>query len=234
MKPPTKQPLRSKAKDTPSPCCNAQLAADYASDGFFCVKCSRRYTFDDVLDAVLDTAAKPKASGGGATTIGIDDTDDVLNVNVPPPKAGAARPKMVPLSRTLRTYEVKDDLKNLCGARWDHINKQWLVPEDKFALAHQIVQRGPAQQKPPPVTGAPFTKSKFAGLDPDDMTFDQFQNLSWQDYERMRHQAAQRASSTAVRVETRTCWECGKDQTEADVKLKGGEWENFWCGCSGR
>lgn len=236
--------MRARAKDTPSPCCNAKLVAvsSVTRDGFYCVKCSKPYTFDEVLDTILDTAVKPKVSGGGPTSIGIDDDDDVLDhtdtvfVTYGTPKVTAPRPKMVPLSRTLKTYEVKEDLKAL-GARWDHINKQWMVPEDQFAVAHAIVQRGVAKKPGPP----PFTTSKFAGLAPDDdLSFEDINTVSWQEYNDLRHRQEQQqarkaqADQTATTLqEVRTCWECGKHFNEPAV-TDHGSWDDYWCGCEGR
>ncbi len=238
QKPPA--PARSRAVGTPSPCCGQPLAADMMTDRFFCPKCSKSYSLDEVLDLVLDTAAKP-ASNSGPTSIGIDDDDDLLD-HLKMPKFGSGssgsrtvppRPKMVPLSRTLNTYAVKEELKAQCGAKWDHINKQWLVPDDKFALAQQIVTRGPA--KAPPKPNVPFTASKFAGIDLDDVTFDEFNKMSWAEHEALMHERAVRAAqSQTVRLEVRVCWECGKESSEGDVKLRGGEWESFWCGCNGK
>lgn len=233
------QPLRTRAYNTPSPCCRQPLAAMVTEDAFVCSKCSKRYSIDQVMDLILDTAAKP-APGRGPTSIGIDDDDDLLDHVTaphnpifgapPPPKA---RPKMVPLSRTLNTYAVKEELKAQCGARWDHVNKQWMVPDDKFALAHQIVTRGPAK-KPTPPPNQPFTKSKFGGLDLNDITFDEFQKMSWEEHQQRMHEQSVRQAKTRQFTEVRTCWECGKEHDEADVKARGGVWEEFWCGCSGK
>lgn len=212
MKPPNK-PLRTRAIGSPSPCCapiGGMFEADPDSDCFFCSKCHRLYTLDEVLDDVLDIAAKPQARpSGGVTT--------------------APRPKMVPLSRTLQTFQVKEDLKAI-GARWDHINKQWMVPEDKFQEAHHICQRGAKNvQHPPP--NAPFTASRFAGLDTSDLDADAFMDMTWDRWAKQQHKNP--VPAKPVTVNKRLCWECGKSFDENAFGSKG-VWDDFWCGCEGR
>lgn len=182
-------------------------------DAFHCSACGKVYTLEEVMDDVLDLASKPVSRPTGSTTT-------------------APRPKMVPLSRTLQTYEVKEDLKAL-GAKWDHINRQWMVPEDRFAEAHQIVKNGPRRTTSPPTSAATFTFSKFAGLATDDgPSFEDIENMSWQDYNRMRHEQAQRQPAPAPRYDVRLCWECGKSFDKAPGAK--GVWDDYWCGCEGR
>jgi len=177
--------------------------ADRDADAFFCSKCNKVYTLDQVLDDVLDTAAKPGTSPG-------------------------VRVKMVPLSRSLQTYHVKDEIKAL-GGKWDHINKQWMVPETAFAAAHSVIQRGP-KNVTPPVSGATFTTSRFAGL-ADDMTFEEYQRMSWSDYNARQRTAPH---PTSLAVVKRACWECAKQFTEPEFGSRRGSWEDYWCGCEGR
>lgn len=232
--------IRSRAIGSPSPCCapvGGIFTADPHSDCFFCSKCNKLYTLDEVLDDVLDTAAKPQPSSKGKPSISVDDDDDVLNVTTkytPNPPKGVPKPKMVPLSRTLQTYNVKEELKAL-GARWDHINRQWMIPESAFRAAHLVIQRGPKQVAPPPVTGAPFTASKFAGLDTDDLTFEEFNQLSWKDYNALLREGRDAAPPPPrPAVVKRVCWECAKPSSEAEYVAKRGVWDDYWCGCEGR
>ena len=47
---------------------------------------------------------------------------------------------------TGNTYPVKDSLKAM-GGKWDAGLKQWLVPDDRFIEAQELVARAPASRR---------------------------------------------------------------------------------------
>lgn len=202
------KPFRSRAAASPSPCCapyGGVFEADVVRDGFACSVCGRFYTVEETMDDILDLAAKPQPQ--------------------------ASRAKLVPLSRTLDTYPVKDALKAL-GAKWDHVNRQWMVPDTLFQRAHDLVAHGPKNVTRPTV---PFTRSQFGGLaDDDGLSFEDLNTMSWADYNRRRQEIGTPPEAPYARPETRCCWECGTASEEQVYVRKGGSWDDYWCGCEGR
>ena len=205
-------PLGTRATQTLSSCCGMRGGVfaphpNPAIDSFQCSHCKQVYTFEYVMDYVLDLAAKP----------------------VPPPKMN---PKVtyVPLSRSLNTYPVKEELKTL-GAKWDALNKQWLVPDSAFQQAHVIIKRGVANTTPP---ASAWTSSRFGGLADDDEIDDSLSGKGFAPWNWRDNSTQKPGAPPQIRLEQRTCWECGKAADHPTFTEKGGSWDDYWCGCEGR
>lgn len=69
---------------------------------------------------------------------------------------------------TGNTFPVKDQIKALCGsaAKWDSVNKGWLVPADKAEQVKAIVAAGAGSAGAPKTESKPFRhyKCKVCGV----------------------------------------------------------------------